>query len=144
MNIKISILFKMKEKVLYNKDLLKHIYSFLDCENYFQEICHEWNEIPKKCIYFHSEYFKFPKYCISCCPKCKDIFEDISKQYLKHLSKKNNKKIFYVHSRIDLDISEYEKIIYQTHNLEIFRKCCRETHGLYRYVPPGIGLRIIE
>ena len=51
---------------------------------------------------------------------------------------------FYVHSRIDLDISEYEKIIYQTHNLEIFRKCCRETHGLYRYVPPGIGLRIIE
>lgn len=134
----------MKEKVLYNIDLLKNIYSFLDCQNYFQEICHEWNEIPKKCISFHSKHFKFPKYCISCYPECKDIFEDISKQYTKHLSKKNNKKVFYVHSRIDLDISDYEKIIYQTHNLEIFRKCCRETHGIYKYIPPGVGLRIIE
>jgi hypothetical protein len=134
----------MKEKVLYNIDLLQYIYNFLDCQNYFQEICNEWNKIPKKCIYFKSEHFKFPKYCISCYPKYKDIFEDISKQYLKHLSKKNNKKVFYVHSRIDLDISDYEKIIYQTHNLEIFRKCCRETHGIYKYVAPGVGLLIIE
>lgn len=134
----------MKKKVLYNIDLLKNIYSFLDCQNYFQEICHEWNKIPKKCIYFKSEYFQFPKYCISCYPECKDIFEDITKQYLTHISLENDTKIFYIHSRIDLNISDYETIIDQTHNLEIFQKCCRKTHGMYRYVPPGVGLRIIE
>ena len=133
----------MNHKVLYNIDLLQYIYNFLDCQNYFQEICHEWNKIPKNCVYFKSKYFKFPKYCIFCHPEYKDIFEDISKQYLNHLSKKNNKNIFYVHSRIDLNISDYEIIIYQTPNLEIFRKCCREVNGIYKYIPPGIGLRII-
>ena len=134
----------MNNSVLYNTDLLYYIYDFLDCRNTFQEVCKEWSEIPKKCIYFFSNFFKFPKYCISCYPEIKDFFQDIEFQYLKHLNKKRSKNRFYIHSRIDLNIYNYERIINETDNLEIYRKCCRETYGIYKYIPPGIGLRFLK
>tara|TARA_Y200000002_G_C22637899_1_gene645565 strand:- start:728 stop:1132 length:405 start_codon:yes stop_codon:yes gene_type:complete len=134
----------MKKYVLYNSDLLYYIYDFLECKNIFQEVCKEWSKISKKCKFFTSNFFKFPKYCIYCYPEINNVFKDISFQYLKHISKKNMKNIFYVHSRIDLNILDYEKIVNETNNLEIIRKCCRETHGVYKYIPPGIGIRFLK